>query len=274
MAQLRLAGFTAVRVTSNWLPGLTAPTAHELTVLRNVEAAARLSGVKVYVSVYHPGSRTTPLELSDQTDFARYAAALATGDPDVRRHHRGERAEPEPLLAPAVRPQRRQRLRARLPPAARPELRRAQGGRPDAPRLGRRARATRLRPSRRDPADLLPHRLHPGDGRRLPRERPHRARHGRLRDAPVPGQLVDEPGHREPAQHLDRARGLRQARGAPRAGPSTARPRPAPPCRSSTTSSGSSRSSPTASGRSTRGRSRRRRSPSTSRSRPRPTTSG
>jgi hypothetical protein len=81
MAQLRLAGFTAVRVTSNWLPGLTAPTAHELTVLRNVEAAARLSGVKVYVSVYHPGSRTTPLELSDQTDFARYAAALARAIP-------------------------------------------------------------------------------------------------------------------------------------------------------------------------------------------------
>ena len=81
MAQLRLAGFTAVRVTSNWLPGLTAPTAHELAVLRNVEAAARLSGVKVYVSVYHPGSRTTPLELSDQTDFARYAAALARAIP-------------------------------------------------------------------------------------------------------------------------------------------------------------------------------------------------
>ena len=31
-------------------------------VLRNIEAAARLSGVKVYVSVYHPGSRTTPLD--------------------------------------------------------------------------------------------------------------------------------------------------------------------------------------------------------------------
>ncbi len=81
MSQLRLAGFTAVRVTSNWLPGLVAPTAHELQVLRNIEAAARLSGVKVYVSVYHPGSRTTPLEVAAQTQFARYAAALAAAVP-------------------------------------------------------------------------------------------------------------------------------------------------------------------------------------------------
>ena len=81
MAQLRLAGFTAVRVTSNWLPGLVAPTSNELTVLRNIEAAARLSGVKVYVSVYHPGSRTTPLEPTAQAQFAQYTAALARALP-------------------------------------------------------------------------------------------------------------------------------------------------------------------------------------------------
>jgi hypothetical protein len=81
MAQLRLAGFSAVRVTSNWAPGLTAPTSHELSVLRNVEAAARLSGVKVYVSVYNVGSRTTPLDPVDQEQFARYAAALADALP-------------------------------------------------------------------------------------------------------------------------------------------------------------------------------------------------
>ena len=81
MAQLRLAGFTAVRVTSNWLPGLTAPTRNELTVLRNIEAAARLSGIKVYVSVYHPGSRTTPLEPAAQAQFAEYTAALAAAIP-------------------------------------------------------------------------------------------------------------------------------------------------------------------------------------------------
>jgi hypothetical protein len=81
MTELRLAGFTAVRVTSNWRPGLTAPTAGELTVLHNIEAAARLSGVKVYVSIYSPGSATTPLDALAQTQFAQYAAALATALP-------------------------------------------------------------------------------------------------------------------------------------------------------------------------------------------------
>ena len=60
MAQLRLAGFTAVRVTTNWETGLTAPTADELRELRNVETAADLNGVEVYVSVYNVGQRTTP----------------------------------------------------------------------------------------------------------------------------------------------------------------------------------------------------------------------
>ncbi len=81
MSELRLAGLTAVRVTSNWRPGLTAPTSGELAVLHNVEAAARLSGVKVYVSVYSPGSATTPLDPIAQSQFAQYAAALASALP-------------------------------------------------------------------------------------------------------------------------------------------------------------------------------------------------
>jgi hypothetical protein len=81
MTALRLAGFTSVRVTSNWRPGLTAPTSGELDVLRNIEAAARLSGVKVYVSVYSPGSATTPLDATAQSQFAQYAAALAVALP-------------------------------------------------------------------------------------------------------------------------------------------------------------------------------------------------
>jgi len=81
MTELRLAGMTAVRVTSNWRPGLTAPTAGELEILHNVEAAARLSGVKVYVSVYSPGSATTPLDPVAQAQFGQYAAALAVALP-------------------------------------------------------------------------------------------------------------------------------------------------------------------------------------------------
>jgi hypothetical protein len=81
MTELRLAGFNAVRVTSNWRPGLTAPTSGELGILRNIEAAARLSGVKVLVSVYSPGSATTPLDPAAQSQFAQYAAALARALP-------------------------------------------------------------------------------------------------------------------------------------------------------------------------------------------------
>jgi hypothetical protein len=77
MAQLRLAGFTAVRVTTNWEPGLTAPDADELRELRNVETAADLNGVEVYVSVYNVGQRTTPLDTTAQSQFAQYAASVA-----------------------------------------------------------------------------------------------------------------------------------------------------------------------------------------------------
>jgi hypothetical protein len=61
MSLIRGAGFGAVRVTSIWLPGATAPTADELLVLRNVEAAAKAAGIRVYVSVMPAGSATTPL---------------------------------------------------------------------------------------------------------------------------------------------------------------------------------------------------------------------
>ena len=218
MAQLRLAGFTAVRVTSNWLPGSSAPTADELTVLRNVEAAARLSGVKVYVSVYHPGSRTTPLEPAAQAEFAQYAAALAEriptfddvivgNEPNLNRFWLpqfgldGANASAPAYLS----------LLARTYDALKavdPTLR-VWGG-ALAPRGGDRPDG--------DPADVLPHRLHPGDGRRVPRERPHAARDGRARVPPVPGQLVAEPGLPAPALDVDRARGLRQARRAARGG--------------------------------------------------------
>jgi hypothetical protein len=77
MAQLRLAGFTAVRITTNWAPGLVAPTADELRELRNVATAADLNGVEVYVSVYNVGQRTTPLDPTAQSEFAQYTASVA-----------------------------------------------------------------------------------------------------------------------------------------------------------------------------------------------------
>jgi hypothetical protein len=83
MTMLRLAGFRSVRITSIWRPGLSAPTAGELGVLRNVEGAAQLSGVRVFVSVYAAGSGTTPLTPAAQADFAGYAAAIARALPYI-----------------------------------------------------------------------------------------------------------------------------------------------------------------------------------------------
>jgi hypothetical protein len=57
MTLLRLAGFTSVRVTSQWQGTEAAPSEAELTVLRNVAGAAQLSAVRVYLSIYPTGSR-------------------------------------------------------------------------------------------------------------------------------------------------------------------------------------------------------------------------
>jgi hypothetical protein len=84
MTMLRLAGFRSVRISSIWRPGLSAPTAGELAVLRNVEGAAQLSAIRVYVSVYPRGSATTPLTPTDQAAFASYSAAVARSLPSVK----------------------------------------------------------------------------------------------------------------------------------------------------------------------------------------------
>jgi hypothetical protein len=80
---LRVAGFRAVRVTSYWLPGRTAPTDDELTVLRTVSDAARRNGIRLYITVMHPGSRTTPLTDETRSEFASYAAAIVRDAPAI-----------------------------------------------------------------------------------------------------------------------------------------------------------------------------------------------
>ena len=81
MTLLRLAGFSAIRVTSQWLPGQAAPPESELEILRNVAAAAQLSGVKVYLSVYPPGSRSTPLTPEARAEFAGYLTVVRSSCP-------------------------------------------------------------------------------------------------------------------------------------------------------------------------------------------------
>jgi hypothetical protein len=84
MSLVRLAGFRAVRVTSTWQPGLSAPTEHEASVLANVAAAAAVHGVRVFVSVYHAGSRTTPLTPEARKEFAAYVAEIVRANPTFR----------------------------------------------------------------------------------------------------------------------------------------------------------------------------------------------
>ena len=84
MAKLRLSGFRAVRVTSYWNPGQTRPAETELRVLETVAQAAARHNVRVYVTVMHPGSRTTPLTDEARADFAANAAALVRGVPSIK----------------------------------------------------------------------------------------------------------------------------------------------------------------------------------------------
>ena len=81
MAAFRLSGFRAARITSYWTPGQSRPTDEELRTLRNVSEAALRHGVRVYVTVMSPGSRTTPLTVEARADFAAYAAAIVRGSP-------------------------------------------------------------------------------------------------------------------------------------------------------------------------------------------------
>jgi hypothetical protein len=83
MTAFRLSGFRAVRITSYWTPGLEKPTEDELRVLRNVSDAALRNGVRLYVTVMHPGSRTTPLTVQARADFASYAATIVREAPSV-----------------------------------------------------------------------------------------------------------------------------------------------------------------------------------------------
>jgi hypothetical protein len=84
MTILRVAGYRAVRTTSFWMPGLTRPSDTELAVLENVATAASRNGVRNFVTVMHPGSRTTPLTDEARGEFTSYAAALVRSVPAVR----------------------------------------------------------------------------------------------------------------------------------------------------------------------------------------------
>ena len=247
MAQLRLAGFTAVRVTSNWLPGPRGADDNELTVLRNVEAAARLVG--------REGLRLRlPPRLADDAararrrrrEFAQYTAALARAIPSFDDVIVGNEPNLNRFWLPqfgldganASAPAYLQLL-ARTYDALKavdPKLR-VWGG-ALAPRGGDRPEGTRPTSS---PTAFIQAMgaAYRASGRTTP------VMDG-LAIHPYPDNSSHEPRtSAHPRIDDDRPRRLRQARRPARRRPSTARRSPARRCRSSTTSSGSSRSCPT-----------------------------
>jgi hypothetical protein len=80
--QLHEAGFGAVGITSVWHPGSTAPTDEEAAALRSVVEGA--GDTRIFLAVYHAGSRTTPLSADDRADFAAYVTAVMRNVPEIR----------------------------------------------------------------------------------------------------------------------------------------------------------------------------------------------
>jgi hypothetical protein len=78
------AGFGAIRLTAIWFPGRVAIEGDDLLVLTNAAEAAREKGIRVFVSVYPYGSRTTPLTPAARAQFASYAASIPRLVPYVR----------------------------------------------------------------------------------------------------------------------------------------------------------------------------------------------
>ncbi len=78
------AGFDAIAVSSVWSPGRTTPTSGELTVLRNVVAAARADNIRVFLVVWNGLAGSTPDQPVERTQFASYTAALARSLPSIR----------------------------------------------------------------------------------------------------------------------------------------------------------------------------------------------
>ena len=79
----RLAGFRAIRITARWTPRRVDPTERELGPLRNAVDAAALRGLTVILSVYNPGSRTTPRTAEQRSQFSSFAANLVRRLPEV-----------------------------------------------------------------------------------------------------------------------------------------------------------------------------------------------
>ena len=76
MSLAALAGFDTIRVTSIWHPGERTIDGGEQATLRAVADCAALHGIRLIVSVYPFGAKTTPQYATTRAQFAAYAASI------------------------------------------------------------------------------------------------------------------------------------------------------------------------------------------------------
>jgi hypothetical protein len=81
----KLAGLEAIRLTAQWRSGQRAPLPADLAALQNAVGAADLDGIVVFLSLYPFGSSVTPRTARARSDFAAFAASLATALPTLHR---------------------------------------------------------------------------------------------------------------------------------------------------------------------------------------------
>ena len=134
--------------------------------------------------------------------YAAFCAVAREAAPERPRLHRRQRAEPQPLLVAAV----RRRRGSTWPPAttsgcSAQSYDALKAVDPTINVIGGAVSPHGGDDPNARPQDPLPHDLHPRPRALLPRERPHRADHGRARLPPVPRQLAHAARPRAPAQH-------------------------------------------------------------------------
>jgi hypothetical protein len=79
-----LAGFDALNVTTQWVPGQTAPSPDEHTVLRSVSAATEKRNMHFVITAYAPRPRFAPVTDEEQQNYAEFAATLARELPSLQ----------------------------------------------------------------------------------------------------------------------------------------------------------------------------------------------
>jgi hypothetical protein len=83
MDNAKLAGLDSVRITQTWTTDQTKLGAADALILDNAVNAAQFTGLRVVLSLYPFGSSVTPLTDEQQSDFASFAADVASRYPLV-----------------------------------------------------------------------------------------------------------------------------------------------------------------------------------------------